>query len=348
MRDAVAQRMVGTISAWDFNTLFWFTAATICDEEAEFQQALADVLAEQGVTRTQVRKVVDALFTEETIDPALDFVQPSGSIPDDGALCTYNDVSYFFKKLFKSTDRILEASTDNTLSMIVSYDDYGEMVGFDADLPRYTEVLPYEGDFTYSLKTDEFFQTAHTAHGELQVYNDNRIVGDLNVKNGEDVEGVNASEIRGTLDVVNTKDSSANGFGVNAGLTYEAGNEDGQDTESFSGSAALSLRQNGEDVDMLVAAVDGKTVTDGERFGLTADASLGLASVAAVNVNISVEQSEYEEIPFAGGQAIDLTNLGEEDMKKVKNEVATQAARMAVNMMTHPGVLADLMTLVGE
>ena len=69
-RDAVAQRMIGTIKADEFNTLFWNVFTTICDEQEEFQQALADVLAENGVTRYQMRQVIDSIFQDEQINPA--------------------------------------------------------------------------------------------------------------------------------------------------------------------------------------------------------------------------------------------------------------------------------------
>ena len=57
-RDAVAQRMVGTIDANRFNRLFWNISASICDTQGKFQQAIADVLAENGVTRYQARQVI--------------------------------------------------------------------------------------------------------------------------------------------------------------------------------------------------------------------------------------------------------------------------------------------------
>ena len=85
-RDAVAQRMIGTIKADEFNTLFWNVFTTICDEQEEFQQALADVLAENGVTRYQMRQVIDSIFQNEQINPATDYVQLSHTIEDDGAL----------------------------------------------------------------------------------------------------------------------------------------------------------------------------------------------------------------------------------------------------------------------
>lgn len=347
-RDAVAQRMIGTIEAKSFTKLYWYIAASICDDEAAFQQALADSLAELGVTRYQVRQVVDALLTRETIDPVDDWVQLSSSVPDDGALCEYDDVSYFFKKLFKSSRFIYDESTDNVLSLVVSYDDYGETVGLDAELPKFTQSLPYEGTFTYSLKTDESMQESRTAHGELLVTEDDRLVGDLLIRGGEDVNGVNASELNGALDLVRLSDGVSAGFGVNAALTYELGEEDGQDAEAFSASAALSLRADGEGEDLLTAAVDGRTVTDGDSFALTADATLGAAGLAALNVSMTLEQAEYEEIAFAGGQAIDLTKLDDAQLERIKSEAVAQGAKLSLSLIAHPGVIADLMTLIGE
>ena len=107
-RDAVAQRMLGTIKADSFTTLFLNITQTIADEKGDFQQALADVLAEAGVTRCQARQFIDALLTEETIDPAVDYVQPSYFIihDNDTSPIQYDDVSYFFKKLNKSAQRV--------------------------------------------------------------------------------------------------------------------------------------------------------------------------------------------------------------------------------------------------
>jgi len=103
VRDPVAQRMFGKIKADSFNTLLWNIATTVADTTGEFQMAIADFLAESGVTRYQARMFTDAIFTKETIDPATDFVQPSYYIIEnkDESPITYDDVSYFFKKLQK-------------------------------------------------------------------------------------------------------------------------------------------------------------------------------------------------------------------------------------------------------
>lgn len=348
-RDAVAQRMIGTIKADEFNTLFWNVFTTICDEQEEFQQALADVLAENGVTRYQMRQVIDSIFQNEQINPATDYVQLSHTIEDDGALCTYDDVSYFFRKLTKYADNVWENSTDNVLKMIVSYDDYGSTVGFDAELPQFTEVLPYEGAFTYSIKHDENEQPTLTSHGELQLLNERRVVGDLTARSGLDVNGVNDSGLNGYIDLKNTADGTSVGLGVNSAAHFVAEqNDEGADVESFTGSVALTYRDNGEDGGSLVAAVDGTTTTDGDTFATSAGLSLTLSDEFKLNVNATLEQADYEEIEFAGGQAIDLTALNDDQLSQIKSEVTKQGAKLSASLVLHPGVLADLLTIVGN
>lgn len=350
-RDPVAQRMLGTIKADSFNTLLWNVATTVADTTGEFQQALADLLAEHGVTRYQARTFTDSLLTEETIDPALDWVQPSYYIihNKDESPITYDDVSYFFKKLQKCTQRIWDNSTTNVMEMDVSYDDFGAMVGFDAHAPQFTTLLPYEGDFTYSIKTDDNWQRFHTAHGELQVYDDNRAVGDLNIQFGQDVDGENHSSFVGQLDVLDQKANTSAGFGVKAGLDFavEAG-ENGQESETFEGSLMLASRENGEDSVVAGATVSGMTTVDAERFDLNATAAFTIVDTCELVADVSVEQAEYEEIVFAGGQAIDLTELDDETKEIIKGEIKNQSARLALQLVTKPDVLANLMTIFGK
>lgn len=349
-RDAVAQRMLGKIKADSFNTLLWNIATSVADTTGEFQWALRDLLAEYGVTRYQARVFTDALFTEETIDPATDYVQPSYYIIEnkDESPILYDDVSYFFKKLQKCTQRLWDNSTDNVLTMDVSYDDFGSMVGFDAYLPQFTTLLPYEGDFTYSIKTDDDWQRKHKAHGELQVYNDNRIVGDLDIQFGEDVNGENHSHFIGQADVVDQKDGSSLGFGVNANLDYAVtAGENGQEVEAFDGGVVLNGRTDGADHPALSASVSGTTSVDAERFDLNAAAALDVTGVGALTMDVTLAQAAYEEIPFAGGQSIDLTNLDEAGKETVMGEITAQAAKIALQLVSKPDVLSDLMTVFG-
>lgn len=347
-RDAVAQRMLGTIEAHRFNTLFSNIAMTIADDKGDFQQAIADVLAEMGVTRYQARMFADSLMTEETIDPRTDFVQPSYYIIEnkDSSPIVYDDVAYFFKKLTKCANRLWENSTDEVMSMDVSYDDFGGTVGFDAVLAKFSTELPYEGTFNYSIKTDDDWQRMHTAHGELQVLESGRVIGDLSMKLGEDVDGVNESTLTGAADLVNQADGTSVGIGLDGALIYAVEVlEEGKEAENFEGSLVVSERTNAEGKGRLAATLSGVTTVDAERFDLLATAALEAEGIATLVADVALVQADYEEIPFAGGQAIDLTSLDDAKIEQIKDEVKKQAAKVGLGLVAHPSVLADLMTL---
>lgn len=347
VRDGVAQRMIGKIYSGHFIGLFWQTIVTIRDECGEFQQALADYLAECGVTRYQVRQVIDAMFPDQVLDPAVDWVQPSASIEDDGALCTMDDVAYSVKKLAKWVDDVWYEAIETDLSMIVSYDDYGAMVGFDAMVPKFVETLPYEGSFTYSIKTDDDWQRKHTSRGEMQVFDGNRIVGDMSLQFGEDVDGVNANYLNGYIDVVNQEAGTSMGIGVESKLDFAAVDaEDGSRGETFEGRAALQMRSAGEAISLMNADLIGETTTGDHGFAVTAAAGVDIAGVVKLTTDLNLMRAEYEDIEFAGGEAVDLTAMDEAQLDKIKDAVVSNAAGMAMSFVMRPGVLSDIMALI--
>ena len=69
---------------------------------------------------------------------------------------------------------------------------------------------------------------------------------------------------------------------------------------------------------------------------------------AKVTADVTLEQVDYEEIAFAGGQAIDLTNISDDEIQQIKNEVIAQGAKLSLALVLHPSVLSDLMTIVGQ
>ena len=347
VRDGVAQRMIGKIYSGHFIGLFWQTVVTVRDECGAFQQALADYLAECGVTRYQVRQVIDAMFPDQMLDPAIDWVQPSGSIADDGALCTMDDVAYSVKKLAKWVDDVWYEAIETDLSMIVSYDDYGAMVGFDAMVPKFVETLPYEGSFTYSIKTDDDWQRKHTSHGEMQVFDGNRIVGDMSLQFGEDVDGVNANFLNGYIDVVNQEAGTSMGVGVESKLDFTAVDaEDGSRGETFEGRAALQMRSAGEAISLMNADLIGETTTGDHGFAVTAAAGVDVAGLVKLTTDLNLMRAEYEDIEFAGGEAVDLTAMDEAQLDKIKGAVVSNAAGMAMSFVMRPGVLSDIMALI--
>ena len=350
VRDPVAQRMFGKIKADSFNTLLWNIATTMADTSGEFQLALADFLAEQGVTRYQARVFTDALFTKETIDPAVDFVQPSYYIIEnkDESPITYDDVSYFFKKMQKCTQLLWDTSTSEVMSMAVSYDDFGAMVGFDATVPVFSTELPYEGDFTYSIKTDDDWQRFHTSHGELQVYDNNRVVGNLDVQFGQDVGGVNHSHFIGQADVIDQNAGVSVGFGVDGSLDFAVSmDENGVESETFEGRMVLNGRMDGENQALVSATVSGMTTLDADVVSMSATGALGVTDLGMLVADVTLEQGEYEEIEFAGGQAIDMSAMDEAQKDMIKKEIVTQAAKLSLSLVSKPDLLANLMTVFG-
>jgi hypothetical protein len=303
------------------------------------------------VTRYQARVFTDALFTKETIDPALDFVQPSHVVIDnnDQRPIRYNDVSYFFKKLMKCTQLLWDTSTSDVMTMAVSYDDFGAMVGFYAFVPVFTTELPYEGDFTYSIKTDDNWQRLHTSHGELQIYNNNRVVGDLDMQFGQDVDGVNHSHIIGQADVLDQNAGTSMGIGVDASLDFEVGmDENGVESETFEGRVLLNQRANAENQALVSATVSGQTSVDAETFSMGATGALGVTGMGMLVADVTLEQGEYEEIEFAGGQAIDMSAMDEAQKDTIKKEIVGQAAKLSLNLVTKPELLGSLMTIFGN
>ena len=188
-----------------------------------------------------------------------------------------------------------------------------------------------------------------TSHGELQLLNDQRLVGDVKMKGGLDVNGVKDSSLNGYLDLKDTKADTAMGLGVNSVSHFVVEpDDDGADVEHFTGSVALSYRDNGEDEYSLIAAVEGNTKTDGDAFATLADVSLTLTDIFKLGANVTLEQADYEEIEFAGGQAIDMTQLTDAQLDQIQNEVTQQAAKLSTSLVLHPGVLANLLTLVSD
>ena len=163
------------------------------------------------------------------------------------------------------------------------------------------------------------------------------------------MNGVKDSSLNGYLDLKDTKADTTMGLGVNSVSHFVVEpDDDGADVEHFTGSVALSYRDNGEDEYSLIAAVEGNTKTDGDAFATLADVSLTLTDIFKLGANVTLEQAEYEEIEFAGGQAIDMTQLTDAQLDQIQNEVTQQAAKLSASLVMHPGVLANLLTLVGN
>lgn len=346
-RDAVATRMIGKIRSNDLIKFMWNVVSHIRDQEHEFQSDLAYTIGDLGVTRTQARRVIDALFPDDEIDYEYYQLERSEEIPDDGAPFRYSDVLYFLCKLEASLMNAWGTNTMDTMSsMVVGYDDFGKMVGFDVELARFSKYYPYEGNFIYSIKTDENWQRLHTAHGELQVYNNQRVVGDLDIQFGDDVDGVKASHLIGQIDLVDQTNGSAIGLGVNSALDFALTPD--QSGEAIEGGVDLLLNMSGESMPLLSANLSADSALTDTGLMLTGALEIAAASLPQATMNVSIDCVDYDEAPYEGGQAVDLSaELTDEQLEEIKNTVSSKAAGIALQFALKPAVLGNVMTLIG-
>ena len=342
-RDETALRMICNIPPWHFMDLLTNIMWTVRDEHGALQQALADVLAEAGVTRYQVRQFVDRMLTKEEMDPAVDWVQPSATVYNDGSLCTKDDIAYAVKKLEKSAEYVMDGTEfiEEIMTLVVSYDILGEVIGVDMDVPIISNQAPYEGAFNYSVKTDENGQRRTIAHGELEVFDGNRLVGDASMKAGQDVDGVNASELSGFLEVRNSEAAKAIGVGVDADITYRT--DGGDDAETFEANAKLGLRQNGVPVSEIAAGMQGETSVTGDSFLLAADAHVDVLGTR-FTARIAAQANDYDGQDFVGGTAVDLTKPA--NLTLLQQQVLAQLMGIYFELSSHTDVMNAAMAMI--
>ena len=347
-RNEVAERMIGKVGAGQFGSLLWNVATNLDWQGGEFQRALADVLAEKGVTRLQVRNVVDAMFPQVNIDPAEDFVEPTHAIQNGNEPCQYNDISYFFKKFTRFADKIWEESLDVDLLLTVSYDDYSDFVGLDAVLPKFTKSLPYEGTFTYSVKTDENWQKLTTSHGELQISDSDRVIGDYRHFDGEDVGGHNANTFDGDLSIVDRDKKVTSGFGISGEWTYDTGLvEEGVYGEKTVGNGELILHL-GEDIPAIAAKHEGLVKTTGSDFSYEAVTELQIFGETTIQTRLEMKQEATDtSISIPDGEAVNAFAADEKTMNTVQKQVTTNLTGVLFKLMLDQELKQDIQILLG-
>ena len=346
-RDAVASRMIGKIRSQDFSRFVWNIITHIRDKEHDFQAALAMCIGKMGLTRYNGRQIIDSLFPNQVVDPEIYFIQPSEEIEDTPALFMYDDLRYLLCKLDLclfgawAGDEIM----DTTSSMIVSYDDFGAMVGFDAELAKFSKAYPYEGNFTYSIKTDDDWQRMHSAHGEMQVTDSQRVLGDLDMKLGEDVDGVKASHLRGQMDLVDQKDGSVIGFGLDTALEFALTPEG--DGENIQGNADVMLNINGEGTMLVDTDLSAAAKATELGLALTGTLDVRVQDMPKTTITVGIDCVEYDEAPYQGGQALDLTGeISDAQLEEIKNTVMAKAAALALKFALKPTVTGNALKLM--
>ena len=343
-RDGIDMRMFGSISGHQFATLLYDEATLLDATTRDFQQAVADVLAESGFTRLQVRAAIDYLFPNEVIDPAKDFVQPTHAIPDDGALCTYNDVSYFFKKLVKWAEKVFDQSYDSELSLMIGNDYYGAVIGVDAVLPRFSGYVPYEGYFKYSHKTDDDWQVMHRTHGELNLRENYQLVGDLNFLDGEDVDGINHNNLDGNLSLLNPEKNPAAALDIEGDWTFALSSTEGKYEEGLEGAGAVKVQY-----DTLSLPVSGvlnmKAQADGENLAIEGEAALDMLERLTMVMHFTVDD-EGTARSFQDGNRIELMQMDDAAIEDMKSSIMTAGVGMAFQFVLDGEIMESVQELI--
>ena len=209
------------------------------------------------------------------------------------------------------------------------------------DVPIISENAPYEGALNYSVKTDENGQKHHTAHGELEVYDGNRLVGDASMQAGRDVDGVNASSLNGFFDVCQHEAGTSIGVGIDTNVTYRT--HGGDDAEAFEANATLSLRQSGMPIPLLAASVQGETSVAYDNFLLEAQARVD-ALGNALTAQITAQANEYDGVEFAAGPALDRTDP--ESVQQLQQQIPAHLQGILVELSGHAEVMNAVMALI--
>ena len=234
------------------------------------------------------------------------------------------------------------------LVLIISYDNNGRMVGFDATLPVFTSVLPYEGCLNWSLKSDEYGQVIETTHGELQVYDENRIKGNARIIKGRDVDGVCESGLEATIEVSNSQSGESFGIGTAGSLIAVMSHTDeGMDIETLTGDSRVFVLDNQTDETILTADLTGKSETsDGTSASIDATMSFSFPNRLDTDMRITIATAPAEEMTIHGGQAVLITELDEASISALVDMAKGKMKAMVPRLMLHPSLLTDIANLI--
>lgn len=188
-RDEVSQAMHYRVYNEDFLELLESVTFYFRDTDPEFKQAIADALAEMGVTRGQLREVFDTLFTREDLNGPDHWITRTEYLKPEqlAAPVEFSDIHYAATRMAFSVKTCQEEVIEGVTDFIVSEGTDYQTVGFDGTMPQMWKDFPFEnGAFTYNRKTLEGEGVHHTAQGHMDLISSGYAVdGDLDFYRAE-------------------------------------------------------------------------------------------------------------------------------------------------------------------
>ena len=341
-RDEVYQTMHSQARADEILGLPWNMLTTLDSSDCkELRVAVADFLAENGVTHRMLREVVDTLLTKEQMDPAEDVVVLTHALPDPDGPCYHDDIDYCLKKIIKSVETIWEESIDqNLVTLKMGYGESGNVVGLDIDMPRLSTEVPYEGSFHYSYKTDDDWQQHYLVAGDLLTYNDLRVVGTISAQDGEDVDGINENYLDMKLQLVNDKTGASDDLDLHAGIRFTA-SEDADATyiEEYDGVVDLTQISGEAKTTLANVTLTGKTLAQVGTMSTAAAVKIPLPEVGTLVLNVNAKQAPVEAKTFPGGEAVNILNIGKDELNK---QIQTAATNLMMQAFQDPELMSAL------
>lgn len=339
-RGPVARRMVIKVKAASFAQLLSTLVSQLGEAPAELPVAIADLLAEAGITRAQAQMAAQAIFAQEEADPAAAMDESLLTAPVQG-----EDVALVLQQLTKLMEVVCANPTENEISIVISFGEQGGLAGVDVDLQQFTTLLPFAFKAAYSSKADENAQLLHNVQLESQINPENKVVVNADVKLGQDVNGKNDSYIIVAADMVN-QNGFAMGVGLNANLGFEMVVEETGVSELLAGGLVVNMRMNGSEMPMFGAELSGKTIMGAEGFNTVGKLTLPAGEMGMLTIDVAIASGEPEAVPFTAVDIIDVTQLDEAAMATIQTELDNQVMRLGMQLINLPDVMGSLLAVL--
>lgn len=317
-RDEVSQAMHYRVYNEDLLTLLESITFYFRDTDEEFKQYIADALAELGVTRGQLRELVDTLFTRENLNGPEHWVTRTEYLKEEELddPVTFNDVYYLATHLAFSVKTCQEEMIDDVTDFVVSKGTDYEIVGFDGTMPQMWKDFPFEnGSFVYNRKTIENEGVHHTAQGHMDLIQSGYAVnGELDFywadKNPDDF--TNTFDIG--MDFVRASDSFGFDANVNDRLYMEG------DTDRREVSAALYLYKDSTAYTLNSDVISATQEIGEGDFAHEASLYVTLEGLADASVSMKMVSGEYEEVVMPDA-TVNLETAGQEEIDALKTSL---------------------------
>lgn len=339
-RGPVARRMVIKVKAASFAQLLSTLVSQLGEAPAELPVAIADLLAEAGITRAQAQMAAQAIFAQEEADPAAAMDESLLTAPVQG-----EDVALVLQQLTKLMEVVCANPTENEISIVISFGEQGGLAGVDVDLQQFTTLLPFAFKAAYSSKADENAKLLHNVQLESQINPENKVVVNADVKLGQDVNGKNDSYIIVAADMVN-QNGFAMGVGLNANLGFEMVAEEAGVSELLAGGLMVNMRMNGSEMPMFGAELSGKTTMGAEGFNTVGKLTLPAGEMGMLTIDVAIASGEPEAVPFTAVDIIDVTQLDEAAMATIQTELDNQVMRLGMQLINLPDVMGSLLAVL--